>query len=40
MGRLVAFKLDNFDNYVLSSKSIELAFEAKLSLKEKGKKVK
>ena len=39
VGRLTAFELDNFDNYVLSSKSIESAFEAKLSLKEKGKKV-
>ena len=40
MGRLTAFELDNFDNYVPSSKSIESAFEAKLSFKEKGKKVK
>ena len=39
MGRLTTFELDNFDNYVPSSKSIESAFEAKLSLKEKGKKV-
>ena len=40
MGRLIAFELDNFDNYVPSSKSIESTFEAKLSLKEKGNKVK
>ena len=38
--RLTTFKLDNYDNYVLASKSIESAFEAKLSLKEKGKKMK
>ena len=40
VGRLTAFELDNFDNYVLVSKGIESTFEAKLSLKEKGKKVK
>ena len=39
VGRLTAFELDNFDNYVPSSKSIESTFEAKLSFKEKGKKV-
>ena len=40
VGRLIAFELDNFDNYVPASKNIESAFEAKLSLKEKGKKIK
>ena len=40
VGRLTTFELDNFDNYVPSSKSIESTFETKLSLKEKGKKVK
>ena len=40
MGRLAAFELDNFDNYVPASKNIESTFEAKLSLKEKSKKVK
>ena len=39
VGRLTTFELDNFDNYVLASKNIESAFEAKLSLKEKGKKI-
>ncbi len=38
VGRLIAFELDNYDNYVPSSKSIEFAFEAKLSLKKRGKK--
>ena len=38
VGRLTSFELDNFDNYVPVSKSIESAFEAKLSLKGKGKK--
>ena len=33
VGRLTAFKLDNFDNYLPTSKNIESAFEAKLSLK-------
>ena len=33
VGRLVAFKLDNFDNYVLASKNVESTFETKLSLK-------
>ena len=36
VGRLIAFELDNYDNYVPTSKNIELAFEAKISLK-KGK---
>ena len=40
MGRLTNFELDNYDNYVPASKNIESAFEAKLSLKEKGKKIK
>ena len=40
VGRLTIFELDNFDNYVLPSKNIESAFEAKLSLKEKVKKIK
>ena len=40
VGRLTIFELDNFDNYVLDSKNIESTFEAKLSLKEKGKKIK
>ena len=35
--RLTSFELENFDNYVLVFKTIEFAFEAKLSLKEKGK---
>ena len=39
-GRLTAFELDNYDNYVPISKNIESAFEAKLSLKEKSKKSK
>ena len=38
-GRLTTFELDNFDNYVPASKKIESTFEAKLSLKEKGKKI-
>jgi hypothetical protein len=40
VGRLTTFEVDKFDNYVLSLKNIESAFEAKLSLKEKGKKIK
>ena len=40
VGRLTAFELDNYDNYVPASKNIESTFEAKLSLKEKGKKIK
>ena len=40
VGRLIAFELDNFDNYVPSSKNIESKFEAKISLKEKDKKIK
>ena len=38
VGRLTTSELDNFDNYVPSSKVVEFAFEAKLSLKEKSKK--
>ena len=37
VGRLIAFELDNFDNYVPTSKNIESAFEAKLSLKKRRK---
>ncbi|MDD0442894.1 hypothetical protein PS030_49945, partial [Shigella sonnei] len=33
VGRLTAFELDNFDNYVPAFKNNESAFEAKLSLK-------
>ena len=40
VGRLTTFELDNYDNYVLSSKGIEFAFEAKLSLKKSGEKSK
>ena len=40
VGRLIDFELDNFDNYLPTSKNIESAFEAKLSLKKKGKKSK
>ena len=40
VGRLTTFELDNYDNYVPASKNIKSAFEAKLSLKEKGKKIK
>ena len=35
VGRLIAFELDNYDNYVPSSKGIESTFEAKLSLKKR-----
>ena len=38
--RLIAFELDNFDNYIPSSKNFESAFKAKLSLKNNGKKSK
>ena len=38
VGRLTIFELDNYDNYVPIYKNIESAFEAKISLKEKGKK--
>ena len=38
--RLTTFELDDYDNYVPASKNIESTFEAKLSLKEKGKKIK
>ena len=40
VGRLIAFELDNYDNYVCSSKGIEFVFEAKLSLRKRGKKSK
>ena len=36
---MTAFELDNYDNYVPPTKNIESTFEAKLSFKEKGKKV-
>ena len=39
VGRLKTFELDNYDNYVSTSKNIESSFEAKLSLK-KSKKIK
>ena len=38
VGRLIAFELDNYDNYVPNSRNLESSFEAKLSLKKKGKK--
>ena len=38
VGRLTTFELDNFDNYVPTSKNIESTFEAKLSLKENKRK--
>ena len=40
IGRLTTFQLDNYDNYVPSSKGIEFAFETKLSVKKRGKKSK
>ena len=40
VGRLTTFELDNFDNYVPNSGSIEYAFQAKQSLKKKGGKSK
>ena len=40
VGRLTTFELDNYDNYAPSSKGIESTFEAKISLKKKGKKSK
>ena len=40
VGRLTTFELENYDNYVLFSKNIEFAFEAKISLKKQGKKSK
>ena len=40
VGRVIAFELDNYDNYVPVSKNIESAFEEKLTLKEKRKKSK
>ena len=40
VGRLTMFELDNYDNYVPSSKNIEFAFKAKLSLKDHCKKSK
>ena len=40
VGRLTTFELNNYDNYVPSSSNLEFSFEAKLSLKKKGKKSK
>ena len=40
VGRLTTFELDNIENYVIASKNVESTFEAILSLKEKGKKIK
>ena len=40
VGRLTTFELDNYDNYIASSKGIESTFELKLSLKKKSKKSK
>ena len=40
VGRLTTFELDNYDNYVPSSKNFESTFKAKLSLKDHGKKSK
>ena len=40
VGRLISFELDNYDNYVPSSKNIESTFIAKLSLKDHFKKSK
>ena len=40
VGRLIAFELNNYDNYVPSSKGIESAFETKISLKKRGEKSK
>ena len=37
VGRLIAFKLDDYDNYVPVSKNIEFAFEAKLEKSKKSK---
>ena len=36
-GRLIAFELDNYDNYTPSSSDLESKFESKLSLKKKAK---
>ena len=35
--RLIAFELDNYDNYTPSSSNLESTFEAKVSLKKKDK---
>ena len=40
VGKLTTFELDNYDNYVPSSKNIEFVFKAKLSLKNHCKKLK
>ena len=36
VGRLIAFELDNFDNYLPGSRNIESTFKAKLTLGRKG----
>lgn len=35
VGRLIAFELDNFDNYVPNSSNFESTFQDKISLKKK-----
>ena len=40
VGRLTTFELDNYDNYIPSSRNLESTFEAKLSLKKKATKSK
>ena len=40
VGRLTTFELDNYDNYVPSSKNIKIVFKTKLSLKDHCKKSK
>lgn len=40
VGRLTTFELDNLDNYVPAFKNFELAFQARLTLKEVGKRLK
>ena len=40
VGRLTTFELDKYDNYDPNSSNIEFAFQAKLSLKKKDKKLK
>ena len=37
VGRLTRFEMDNYDNYVPSSRNLESSFEAKFSLKRKSK---
>ena len=40
VGRLIAFELDNYDDYVPSSRNLESTFKSKLSLKKKATKSK